>query len=85
MGGFTAARLSREPCRLALDHDLIPMINDEIPQFGLYCIVNLVHVVMLQEQNIITIAKAQKLVPALWNMDRQGLDAFKIDPLKGTL
>lgn len=82
---FTEARLSKPPSELLLLHDHVPHLLREKQQFPQYLQIDLAHLVMLVEQDIVSKSIAQQILPVLLGIREGGVENLEIDPSKGTL
>ncbi|WWD20559.1 argininosuccinate lyase [Kwoniella shandongensis] len=82
---FTEARLASGPHPLQLKYDSLPQLERETREFDQYIRIDLAHLVMLAEQDILSPTHARQLFPALLEIRARGVDAVAIDPAQGTL
>ena len=82
---FTEARLSKPPHPLLNKYDVEEHLERELRQFDQYLEIDLAHLVMLTEQDIVAKPIARQIFPTLVAIREAGPDALKIDVGKGTL
>jgi argininosuccinate lyase len=82
---LTGARFDADPSELLLQVYEAPHLEREKLQFDEYLQVDLAHTVMLAEQGILRRKDAALLLSALRELARMGVNAFPVDPRKGSL
>ncbi|WRT70605.1 argininosuccinate lyase [Kwoniella shivajii] len=82
---FTEARLAKPPSKLLQLYENLPAVEREKRQFDNFLQIDLAHLVMLTEQNIIPKSISRQLLPILLDMRSGGADAITLDMDKGTL
>lgn len=85
---LTDARLGKKPAASMLEAVIGPRLNGpngELRTFGAFVYVDLAHVTMMAELNIVPRPDAKRLLQGLLDLERKGPQALSIDPSLGTL